>query len=128
MVESIVFRTRWEGLPLLMLKEDMDRLMEALLTKVLDDDFQPKKWTVVTDPITERPAGRAYVDFSERNQALEVVRRRMRCRLGQRRINIIHEGARTELVEEEMPASDDGSFGGSDDEQVSVPMCAKPIA
>lgn len=99
--ERTVYRIRMEGLPLLVLVEDVERVLEGLLRRVLKGGaVLPARTTVAADPITDRPLGYAYADFLEKDAAAELVRRKRNCRLGPRRVGLINEGARLEEVDD----------------------------
>jgi len=99
--ERTVYRVRLDGLPLLVLVEDVQELVEALLRRVLHNATLPLRVTAVADPITARPQGYAYADFLRKDEAAELVRRKRNCRLGPRRVNLINEGARLEQIVED---------------------------
>lgn len=99
--ERTVYRIRLDGLPLLVLAEDVQEVVDGLLRRVLHNAVLPLRVTVATDPITLRPQGYAYADFLEEDSATELVRRKRKSRLGPRRVNLINEGARLEPWEED---------------------------
>lgn len=105
------YRVRLEGLPFLLLEEEMLQLVQDLLRNVLHGAAEPHRAIVATDPITQHPQGHVYVDFDQKEDARELERRRKDCRLGPRRLQVINEGPRTEACEPppEVPEEDEDS-------------------